>query len=161
MSTKNNNLSGFDNLENGVAVGLKVGIVKAHWNSEVTDSLLKGAKDTLTKYGAKFSVVEVPGTVELTYGAKQMLQTGFFDAVIVLGCVIQGETRHFDFVCSSVTQGVTELNLIYDIPVIFGVLTTENQQQAIDRSGGKYGNKGVECAVAAVKMAKIVIDEPK
>jgi len=161
MSTQDNNLSDFDNLEEGIARGLKIGIVKTEWNPAIIDSLYDGALRTLKKYEAKTSTIIVPGTVELTYGAKLMLKNGHFDAVIVLGCVIQGETRHFDFVCDSVTQGVTKLNLDYEVPVIFGVLTTNNKQQAIDRAGGKHGNKGIECAVAAVKMAKLQIERPQ
>ncbi len=155
MTTEKTNLDSFDNLPNDFGKGLKVGIAVAEWNPEITDALYKGAKETLEKYGASVKTVKVPGTVELTYGAKKLI--GYFDAVIVLGCVIRGETPHFDYVCNSVTHGITELNLQNDTPVIFGVLTTENQQQALDRAGGKYGNKGTECAIAAMKMAKLQI----
>jgi len=155
MSTKDKNIS---ILETNSGKGLTIGVVKAKWNAQITDSLAQGAIETLKKYGADVFYAEVPGTVELTYGAKKMFQEQpLIDAVIVLGCVIQGETRHFDFVCESVTKGITELNLSLDIPIIFGVLTTNNQQQAIDRAGGKYGNKGEECAVAAIEMAKLNI----
>ncbi len=157
MSTKKKNLSSFDDLKEGAAKGLKIGIVQAKWNSEITDSLKNGAIEVLTKTGAKFSTVLVPGAIELTYAAKKMIEKNIFDAVIVLGCVIQGETRHFDYVCDSVTYGITKLNLSSSIPVIFGVLTVDNQQQAIDRAGGKHGNKGTECGVAAVKMANLDI----
>ncbi len=157
MSTKHTDLSSFDNLPEGYGNDLKIGIVKAEWNPEVTDSLKDAAIETLTKYGAKCDVIEVPGTVELTFGAKKMVESDLYDAVIVFGCVIQGETRHFDFVCQSVTEGITQLNLVFNKPTIFGVLTVDNQQQALDRAGGKYGNKGVECAIAALKMAKLSI----
>jgi len=158
MSTKNTNLSNFDALPVDSGLGLRIGIVKAKWNAEITDALFEGAKSTLEKYGVKVSSLDVPGTVELTFGAKKFIKNGKCDAVIVLGCVIQGETRHFDFVCQSVTQGITELNILYDVPVIFGVLTTENMQQAKDRAGGKYGNKGVEAAIAAIEMANLEIN---
>lgn len=158
MSTKDNRSANINNLAPNAANGLTIGVIKAKWNAEITDKLAKGAIDTLKKYSAEIFYAEVPGTIELTFAAKKMIQQQpFVDAVIVLGCVIQGETRHFDYVCDSVTQGVTNLNLTYDVPVIFGVLTTNNQQQALDRAGGKYGNKGEECAIAAIEMAKINI----
>ncbi|MGQ9848265.1 MAG: 6,7-dimethyl-8-ribityllumazine synthase [Bacteroidales bacterium] len=134
------------------------GIAVAEWNPEVTNKLLEGALDTLKKAKVKknnISVVKVPGSVELTKASQWLANTKKFDAIIVLGCVIQGETRHFDYVCQSVTHGVTELNLRYDIPFIFGVLTTLNQEQALERAGGKKGNKGSECAETAIKMAWI------
>ncbi len=158
MSTKHTNLSDFDNLAANSGKGLRIGIVKTHWNQDIIDSLYNAASETLKKYGAEQVCMEVPGTIELTFGAKKMLKRGNLDAVIIIGCVIQGETRHFDYVCSSVTQGMTELNLNYDVPVIFGVLTTDNKQQAIDRAGGKYGNKGVEIAIAAIQMANLEIN---
>ncbi len=157
MSTKDTNLSSFDKLPEDSGLGLRIGIVKAKWNSEITDALFDGAKSTLEKYGVRVSTLEVPGTVELTFGAKKFIKNGKCDAVIVLGCVVQGETRHFDFVCNSVTQGVTQLNIDFDVPVIFGVLTTNNMQQAKDRAGGKYGNKGIEAAIAAIEMANLEI----
>jgi len=157
MSTEHTNLSSFDNLLPNSGKGLRIGIVKAQWNSEITDALYNGAYETLKKYGAEVVSLEVPGTIELTFGAKKLVKRGILDSVIVLGCVVQGETRHFDYVCGSVTTGMTELNLNYDVPVIFGVLTTNNIQQAIDRAGGKYGNKGVEAAIAAIQMANIEV----
>ncbi len=132
------------------------GIVVAEWNPEVTEKLLQGTIETLKKAKVEeenIAVIKVPGSVELTKGAQWLANTMKYDAVICLGCVIQGETKHFDYVCQSVTHGITELNLQYDIPFIFGVLTTLNQQQAIERAGGKYGNKGSECAETAIKMA--------
>lgn len=134
------------------------GIVVAEWNSEITNSLLQGALDTLKKAKVKESniyVVKVPGSVELIKASKWLAETARFDAIIMLGCIIQGETRHFDYVCQSVTHGLTELNIRYDIPFIFGVLTTLNYQQALDRAGGRLGNKGIECAEAAIKMASL------
>ena len=132
-----------------------IGIVVSEWNQPITDSLLKEAIDTLIESGVneKDIIVEyVPGSVELTFGAKTIIEETLAHAVIVLGCVIQGETAHFDYVCDSVTQGVTTLNLEYDTPVIFGVLTTNNQEQAEARAGGTHGNKGKDCAIAALKM---------
>ncbi len=136
--------------------GLKVGVVAAEWNAEVTDALLKGVTDRLAELGYPADAVEthrVPGTVELTFGASQLARTGRFNAVIMIGCVIRGGTPHFDYVCDNATQGCAYLNATGNVPVIFCVLTTENQQQAIDRAGGALGNKGTEAADAAVQMA--------
>lgn len=132
-----------------------IGVVVSEWNKPITDSLLKGAVDTLILAGVKKDdiIVEyVPGSVELTFGAKILIEETLAHAVIMLGCVIQGETTHFDYVCDSVTQGITTLNLEYDTPVIFGVLTTNNQEQAEARAGGTHGNKGEDCAIAALQM---------
>jgi len=134
---------------------MRFGIVVSEWNNEITEALYNGAYEILIKHGAKAENIikeYVPGTFELTYGAKMMVQNHKLDAVIVLGCVIQGETRHFDFICEGVAIGITEINRTEDTPVIFGVLTTDSQQQALDRSGGKYGNKGDEAGVTAIKM---------
>ena len=133
-------------------------IVVADWNSEITYALAQGAIDTLRKHGVQednIDVLHVPGTVELTYGAARIMKEERIDAVIVIGCVIQGETPHFDYVCQSVTQGVAALNAQGKVPVIFSVLTVLNQQQALDRCGGKLGNKGVEGAVTAIRMANL------
>lgn len=138
--------------------GLKVGVVAAEWNAEVTDALLKGVTDRLAELGYPANAVEthrVPGTVELTFGASQLARTGRFSAVIMIGCVIRGGTPHFDYVCDNATQGCAYLNATGNVPVIFCVLTTENQQQAIDRAGGALGNKGTEAADAAVQMAAL------
>ncbi|MBQ5749971.1 MAG: 6,7-dimethyl-8-ribityllumazine synthase [Bacteroidaceae bacterium] len=137
---------------------LRVGIVAAEWNDNIISPLLQGAIDTLTENGVcpeNIFVSRVPGTVELTYGAKRMIDSLSPDAVIVLGCVVRGDTPHFDYVCDSVTQGVTELNLRERVPVIFGVITTNNMEQALDRAGGKVGNKGSECAATALKMTAL------
>lgn len=133
-------------------------IVVADWNSEITYFMAQGAIDTLVKHGVAedhIDVVHVPGTVELTYGAARIMKEERVDAVIVIGCVIQGETPHFDYVCQSVTQGVATLNAQGKVPVIFSVLTVLNQQQALDRCGGKLGNKGIEGAYTAIRMANI------
>lgn len=137
------------------AQGLRVGIVVAEWNKEITSGLLSGAQETLLHCGVlenDISLLHVPGSFELVFGAK-ILAKKKLDAIICLGSVIQGETQHFDFVCNAVSLGIKDLNIALDIPVIFGVLTDNTMQQAIDRSGGKYGNKGVEAAVTAIKMA--------
>jgi 6,7-dimethyl-8-ribityllumazine synthase len=137
------------------ASGMKFGIVVAEWNTEITSALAKGAYETLLKHGAAESNIKlkfVPGSFELPLGAQFFAEHENVDAIIILGCVIQGETRHFDFICQGVTQGIMDLNLKYDKPFIFGLLTTENQQQALDRSGGKHGNKGDEAAITAIKM---------
>ena len=132
-----------------------IGIVVSEWNSSITESMLKGATETLIAAGVEKDdiIIEyVPGSVELTFGAKVLVEDTLAHAVIVLGCVIQGETKHFDYVCDSVTQGVTKLNVHYPTPVIFGVLTTDNLEQAEARAGGTHGNKGEDCAIAALKM---------
>ena len=137
------------------AVGKKVGIVVSEWNDKITEALLSGAKATLLKHGVKeddIIVCYVPGSFELTFGAKKLAETFELDAVIVLGCVVRGGTPHFEYVCQGVTEGITFLNTKYDIPFIFGLLTTDNEQQALDRAGGIYGNKGDEAAVTAIKM---------
>jgi len=158
MASNLKNLSDYDpaTIPNGSA--MKFGIVVSEWNEKITASLLKGALATLKNHGVKeenIKVQTVPGSFELPYGARVVAEQSAPHAVICLGCVIQGETRHFDYICQGVTKGITELNLDYDIPFIFGVLTTENQQQALDRSGGKHGNKGDEAAVTALKMASL------
>ena len=131
-------------------------VIVADWNSEITFALAQGAIDTFVKHGVEpenVVVTHVPGTVELTYAAAKAL--GHFDAIVVIGCVIQGDTPHFDYVCQSVTQGVSLLNAQGKTPVIFSVLTTLNKQQALDRAGGKLGNKGIEGAVTAIRMANL------
>jgi 6,7-dimethyl-8-ribityllumazine synthase len=137
---------------------LRFGIVVSEWNSKITENLAKGAIDTLLEHHVlkeNITVWDVPGSFELIYGAAQMANTKEFDAIITIGCVIEGETKHFDFVCDGVTQGIKDLNIKQDIPVIFCVLTDREEQQSIDRSGGIHGNKGIECAVAGLKMAHL------
>lgn len=133
-------------------------IVVADWNSEITYALAQGAVDTFLKHGVlsdNIDIIHVPGTVELTYGAARIMKEERIDAVVVIGCVIQGDTPHFDYVCQSVTQGVAALNAQGKVPVIFSVLTVLNQQQALDRCGGKLGNKGVEGAYTAIRMSNL------
>jgi len=140
------------------AEDMRIGIVIAEWNKDITEDLYKGAYDTLLKYGIKGENIlkkYVPGSFELTLGAQFMAEYSDVDAVICLGCVIQGKTPHFTYICQAVTQGITDLNLNYNIPFIFGVLTTYNLQQAKDRASGKYGNKGSEAAIAAIKMVHL------
>jgi len=151
-------LSDYDPSRVPDASGMRFGIVVADWNSEGTYSLLDGAVKTLKRHGVAdddIIVRHVPGTFEITLGAQWMAEYEDLDGVICLGCVIQGETPHFTYICEGVTQGVTQLNLEYNIPFIFGVLTTLNLQQALDRAGGKHGNKGDEAAVTAIKMAAL------
>lgn len=135
----------------------KIGIVVSEWNKDITKNLLSGAIDTLIEQGIQkenIIIQWVPGSFELIYGSK-VLSKKKFDAIIAIGCVIKGETDHYNFICSSVSKGIMELNLISSIPIIFCVLTDHNKTQSIDRSGGKYGNKGSESAIAAIKMALI------
>ena len=155
MASNLKNLSDFGDAEIPNGSDMKIGIAVAQWNKEITSALFNGAKQTLLKHEVKednIISVSVPGTFELTLAAQNLLEYTDVDAVIVLGCVIQGETRHFDFICQSVTQGVTELNIKYNQPVIFGVLTTNNLEQSQERAGGKLGNMGDEAAVTAVQM---------
>ncbi len=155
MSSTHKNLSKFEGSEVPSAARYKFGIVWAEWNHEITHELKEGALSFLRGKDAKernITIRTVPGAYELTLGAQYLLEKQKVDAVIVLGCVIQGETRHFDFICDAVANGITELNIKYKKPVIFGVLTPNNMQQAIDRAGGKHGNKGEEAAATAIKM---------
>ena len=157
MATKNQNLSDYDKNTIPNAKDFRFGIVVSEWNSNITEAMFKGAYDTFIAHGAlSKSIVhwEVPGSFELIYGCKKM-QSQNVDAIIAIGSVIQGETKHFDFVCEAVSQGIKDLNVKGDIPVIFCVLTDNTMQQALDRSGGKHGNKGVEAAIAGIKMAAL------
>lgn len=152
------NLSHYDKTTIPNASQFRFGIVVSEWNPEITHSMHQGAIDTLLDCGAKQENIvswDVPGSFELVYGCSKMIESHQVDAIIAIGNVIQGETKHFDFVCEGVTQGIVDLNIKHDVPVIFCVLTDNNRQQSIDRSGGKLGNKGVECAVAAIKMAAL------
>lgn len=157
MATAQHNLSSYDTDKIPDASNMCFGIVVAEWNPEITGALLNGAVSTLEKHGAlpeNIHVKTVPGSFELVYGAHQMTLNGSYDAIIILGSVIRGETPHFDYICQGVTYGIARLNAQSEIPVIYGLLTTNDLQQAKDRSGGKYGNKGDECAIDAIKMAK-------
>lgn len=159
MATQLKNLSDFSHttVPNGSA--FKFAIAVAEWNAEITGSLYNGALQTLLKHGVlaeNIISVPVPGSFELTAAAEILLQKHKdLDAVICLGCVIQGETKHFDFICDAVANGITNIGIKHGKAVIFGVLTTNDQQQAIDRAGGKHGNKGDEAAITALKMAEL------
>ena len=155
MATAHQHLNSSDNETVPSGAGTVIAIVRAEWNHEITKGLAQGAHDTLVAHGVypnRIFRIDVPGAVELTYGSKCLHEEEYPDAVIVVGCVIQGETKHFDYVCQSVTYGITELNLSYDAPTIFCVLTDNTIEQSRARSGGIHGNKGVEAAVAALKM---------
>lgn len=155
MASELKNLSVFEGGEVPSAKGMKFGIVVAEWNHEITHALYKGAHETLVKYGASENDIiyrTVPGSFELTLGGQYMAEHGNVDAVICIGCVIQGDTPHFDFICDAVANGITNLNIRHQMPFIFGVLTTNNMEQARNRAGGKLGNKGDEAAITAIKM---------
>lgn len=158
MEEKKQNLSAYAPANIPDAEDMSFGIVVSEWNTEVTDQLREATVQTLLKHGVPHNniIVEyVPGSFELPLGAQWMMSHLEVDAVICLGCVIQGETRHFDFICQGVTQGIVQLNQSYARPVIYGVLTTNDMQQALDRAGGKHGNKGTEAAVTAIKMVAL------
>lgn len=155
MSTAHKNLSDHKTDQLPDISSRKFGIVSAEWNEEITGAMYQGAFDTLVKHGADASNIIskwVPGSFELCLGAQWLAEDDSIDAVIAIGCVIQGETPHFDYICQAVAQGIKDLNLKYNKPVIFGVLTTDNLQQAQDRAGGKHGNKGDEAAITAIKI---------
>ena len=157
MATAIHHLSDYDVQSVPDASNMCFGVVVSEWNTEITSALLDGTVKTLERHGClpeNIHVKTVPGSFELVYGAQQMTKNDGFDAVIILGSVIRGETPHFDYICEGVTQGIAHLNATQNIPVVFGLLTTDNLQQAQDRCGGKLGNKGDECAVVAIKMAK-------
>lgn len=159
MATEGKNLSYYDKSSIPDAKEFRFGIVVSEWNDNITEGLYKGAYDVLRENGVmerKIVRWNVPGSFELVYGCKKMQESyDMLDAIIAIGSVIEGETKHFDFVCQGVTQGIKDLNVLHDTPVIFCVLTDQNMQQAIDRSGGKHGNKGAEAAVTAIKMAQL------
>ena len=157
MATALHNLSEYDFNAVPDASNMIFGIVVAEWNPVITSALLEGCVSTLEKHGAlpeNIHVKTVPGSFELVCGADQMTLNDGYDAVIILGAVIRGETPHFDYICQGVTEGIARLNATSNIPVVYGLLTTNDLQQAKDRSGGKLGNKGDECAIVAIKMAK-------
>lgn len=160
MATANKNLSNYDKNTIPNCEKFRFGIVVSEWNQLITEGLYNGAHAALIDCGTKPDNIirwNVPGSFELVYGAKKMIKNHHFDAIIVIGSVIKGETQHFDFVCQGVTHGIKDLNIKYDTPVIFCVLTDNNEQQSIDRSGGKHGNKGTEAAIAAIKMASLTL----
>ena len=155
MASFLHNLSDYDIHSVPDATGMRVGIVVSEWNEKITGALLEGACQTLIKHGVReedITVKPVPGSFELVYGAARFVNSGQVDAVIAIGCVIRGDTPHFDYVCQGVTQGIAQLNAEGKTPVIFGVLTTDNMEQAEERAGGKLGNKGSECADTAIHM---------
>jgi len=158
VATDHTNLSEYDKDSLPDASQLEIGLVVSEWNAEITNSLYKGAYKTLVDCGVwenNIYKMDVPGSFELIMGSKRMMKAQKLDAVIAIGSVIQGETRHFEFVCQAVAQGIKDLNVSTDTPVIFCVLTDDTIQQAQDRSGGKHGNKGVEAAIAAIRMATL------
>jgi len=158
MATANKNLSSYDKNKIPNAKQLRFGIVVSEWNEEITEGLYSGAEAALLDCGALSENIirwNVPGSFELTFGCKKMLTAQKVDAVIAIGSVIRGETKHFDFVCGAATQGIKDLNVNYDVPVIFCVLTDDSLEQAQARSGGVHGNKGTEAAIAAIKMAML------
>ena len=159
MATEGKNLSEYDKDTIPNAKEFRFGIVVSEWNDNITEGLYEGAVKVLLENEVlerKIVRWNVPGSFELIYGCKKMQESyDMLDAIIAIGSVIEGETKHFDFVCQAVSQGIKDLNVQSDIPVIFCVLTDQNMQQAIDRSGGKHGNKGAEAAVAAIKMAQL------
>ena len=157
MSTENSNLSNFDSSTVPSGDSLTIGLVVSKWNEKITESLFNGAYTTLTEFGVKannIKRIDVPGSFELVFGSKKMIQAKV-DVVIAIGCVIKGETKHFDYICQSVSKGIVDLNINFDTPVVFCVLTDNNMQQSIDRSGGAHGNKGVEAAITALKLANL------
>ena len=158
MATANKNLSNYDKNTIPSAKEFRFGIVVSEWNDKITNGLYNGAEAALLDCGALPENIirwDVPGSFELIYGAKKMIETQNVDCVITIGCVIKGETMHFEFVCEGVTQGIKDLNVQTNIPTIFCLLTDNNEQQSIDRSGGVHGNKGTEAAIAAIKMADL------
>lgn len=158
MSSIHKNLSEYRKTELNISEDTKIGIVVSEWNEEITGALKQGAIESLLEKGIKeenINIKFVPGTFELALGAQWMAEYTDSEAILCLGCVIQGETRHFDFICQASAQSIAKVGLDYHLPVIFGVLTTDNQQQALDRAGGKHGNKGVEAAITALKMISL------
>ena len=156
MATANKNLSNYNKDTIPNAKDFRFGIVVSEWNDHITNGLYNGAEAALLDCGANPENIirwNVPGSFELVYGAKKMIETQKPDVVITIGSVIKGETQHFEFVCEGVTQGIKDLNVLSDVPVVFCVLTDNNEQQSINRSGGIHGNKGTEAAITAIKMA--------
>lgn len=158
MATKNTDLSAYDKTTVPNAKNFRFGIVVSEWNSNITEGMFQGAIDALKDCGALEKNIlrwDVPGSFELIYACKEIIKSHNLNAIIAIGSVIQGETKHFDYVCEAVAQGIKDINIQSEVPVIFCVLTDNNMQQAIDRSGGAHGNKGTEAAIAAIKMAQL------
>ena len=158
MATATHNLSDHDPASVPSGAGLRFGLVISEWNHEITDALRRGARETLLKHGVKEKdLMErwVPGSFELAAGAQFLLEQTKLDGVICLGSIVRGETPHFDYVCQGTTHGIMTVGLKFSLPVIFGVLTDDTMEQARDRSGGRHGNKGIDCAVAVLKMAAL------
>ena len=159
MATVYHNLSDYDFNSVSNAAKMKFGIIVSEWNFNITGALLKGAMETLKQHGAlkeNILVKTVPGSFELTYATSVLIKTINVDAIIIIGCVVRGDTPHFDYVCQGTTQGISLLNAKGDIPIIYGLLTTDTMEQAEERAGGKLGNKGDECAITAIKMVDFV-----
>jgi 6,7-dimethyl-8-ribityllumazine synthase len=157
MASSLHNLSDYDINSVPDATGMRVGIVVSEWNDKITGALLEGACQTLMKHGVReedIKVKPVPGSFELVYGASRLVNSGLVDAVIAIGCVIRGDTPHFEYICQGTTQGLADLNREGRVPVIYGLLTCNTLEQAQERCGGMLGNKGDECAVTAIKMVK-------
>ena len=155
MATAFHNLSDYNPESVPSAEAMRFGIVVSEWNSKVTGALMDGAVKTLKQNGAKdenICVMTVPGSFELVFGASQMVKSGKFDAVIAIGCVVRGDTPHFDYICEGTTEGLALLNKDFDVPVIYGLLPCNTMEQAEMRAGGSLGNKGDECAITAIKM---------
>ncbi|HYH55358.1 MAG TPA: 6,7-dimethyl-8-ribityllumazine synthase [Anseongella sp.] len=158
MSAIYKNLSDFSDTSVPSAKGYRFGVIVAEWNREITEKLFEGARQTLLDNGAEeqaITRINVPGSFELVAGAQLLALREDYNAIICLGCVIQGETRHFEFICQAVASGLTQLTVKYERPFVFGVLTPDTMQQALERAGGKHGNKGDEAAVTAIKMAAL------
>lgn len=158
MATASHNLSNYDPTSVPSGAGLRFGVIVSEWNFAITDALRQGAIQTLLKHDVKAEdivQVWVPGSFELPAGAQFLLEQQRLDGVICLGSIVRGETPHFDYVCQGTTQGIMDVGLKFSLPVIFGVLTDDTIEQARDRSGGRHGNKGIDCAVAVLKMAAI------
>ena len=158
MASSLHNLSDYNVHSVPDATGMRVGIVVSEWNEKITGALLDGACKTLMKHGVReesINIKTVPGSFELVYGAARFVSSGLVDVVIAIGCVIRGDTPHFDYICQGVTQGLADLNKEGKIPVIYGLLTCNTLEQAQERCGGMLGNKGDECAVTAIKMVAL------
>lgn len=155
MATEYHNLSEYDPAKVPSGKGKRIAVIFSEWNSEITYALKNGAVNTLMKNGVEEENIEtfsVPGSFELIYGTSQLVKSEKYDAIISIGCVIRGDTPHFDYICEGVTAGLSQLNVTGNTPVIFGLITTNNLEQAKERSGGRLGNKGDECAVTALHM---------